>query len=1470
MEDYKAGGEKGNSNLFATNRLFKKSPLFRKRKKKAPGVYDPKAKYRFDKGGALLTKKVTCKKCGWEWDAADGGDDITTCHKCGGQGLMHAKNGGLNKFVGGGQPCPEGFQEDPVTGDCVVITERTQDIQEVSINQYSPYISKYEESNPRDAYVYQKKADYLNKYKGLNKQAGLSQDNFNTDVEGNFNSNWEYDKNSEVIKQFAKDHGINPKNHVELVEKMADKGNVSYDMIANSKYGSKLQPSLWARSLAGAQELGNFVVKQLPGEQGDVFNKQIKGLTKKEWDEIHNSGTGALETLAVTDLPGAVIANSVADLSTASGGNFQESPGLLSGELKSNVDPTAAALLNPFLYAGLGQGIVSAPKIAANASNLMSKGLTGGKKIVTSIDNAVYPTRTYRASLPGGNEALYEASDLSKKVFNKGDFTTKNLDEARQYLAGSEATNRKGLLTGQDMNLTEYKVPFWKKDISFDPDVVALKNSQGVDINTSEYIIPNNKFLYPRKTTQIKAVPEELKVFNPEQLSSGDLPYYPSSIPVGPASDQFASKPWKYIEDQINAVTGHDMPLTWNYDPSLGPNQNIPLHNWKQPQIPQNKYGGLHKFIDGGPTDCGEGMVWSDELQDCVREQAIHNVKINQYTPYVNAWNEMHPEQREVEQKKAEFLRKAKGLNKTFGVNADNFPQNVLDNIYKTIDRERNNYVITQYAKDKGFNPNKHVDLVENIAEKGSFGYDMAQNSKYGSKLAPSLWARSLAGVQELGNFVVKQLPGEQGDVFKYKVPGLSKKERKEIADSETGALQTASILNLPGQIIANQVAKYVKPIFGGTGADSRDQEDTPGVLSGQYIPGVDDRAATLLNPLTYTGLVSGLSNIGNIANATNSVLTTGANLTTKASQALAPFLGAEIAGVPGLTAGNALTAYSIGKAGKNATGNIIEGNYGQAGYDAAKGLLTALPLTKFGNPELYPVLNNWRSGLSFGTTGIDASLNPTAFNDFNTIRKAPNDWKSPLSLPSSAPTVFSKVTDKINQLGKIKKRGGELNKYEEEGMVLDLSPEEIEEYRKGGYVIEDISVPSLSHMVNGGQPCPEGYEWDEAVRDCFKINPDVYDILYPVTKTPVSAEYASENPNVMPYVLNLPEAQAGLPDWVTDNKKFGKDNINWYQAWNPKKWGLNDYSEYSSYNSAFRNARKSKEPEFVYKGKRYTTLLEEDKLEQNKKYKEALDYTEAYMQSPKYKEMLKRSSDSEKEYKDISKERYLNLKSIPSLKIISQQPEDKPYTRAYSSNTNGQITMLPEGFDATGTLLHEISHSVDRPDWIFGNRNIPESDRDYINKHKAKSLLESRNYKKNSSWTNKDFETKDEEFKEYYTDYVGEDTETRARLNAIRENSKKNNLYDPFTEGVSPELYHNKLKNFRFDKGRNNPMNQLKGTYSDEEIIWMLNNISKNENEQEEGIEEGVGKKGGAIETNISKLEIKKLIAQGYVIEEI
>ena len=86
--------------LEATNRLFALNPFFEVPKSRKRKIFDPNASF-YDKGGALLTKKVTCKKCGWTWDAEDGGNDITTCHKCGGQGLVHAQDGGDTDAMNG-------------------------------------------------------------------------------------------------------------------------------------------------------------------------------------------------------------------------------------------------------------------------------------------------------------------------------------------------------------------------------------------------------------------------------------------------------------------------------------------------------------------------------------------------------------------------------------------------------------------------------------------------------------------------------------------------------------------------------------------------------------------------------------------------------------------------------------------------------------------------------------------------------------------------------------------------------------------------------------------------------------------------------------------------------------------------------------------------------------------------------------------------------------------------------------------------------------------------------------------------------------------------------------------------------------------------------------------------------------------------------------------------------------------------
>jgi len=55
---------------------------------------EKKIKSEYKNGGSLLTKTITCNNCGWSWKAADGGNDVNTCHKCGKEVLIKAQAGG--------------------------------------------------------------------------------------------------------------------------------------------------------------------------------------------------------------------------------------------------------------------------------------------------------------------------------------------------------------------------------------------------------------------------------------------------------------------------------------------------------------------------------------------------------------------------------------------------------------------------------------------------------------------------------------------------------------------------------------------------------------------------------------------------------------------------------------------------------------------------------------------------------------------------------------------------------------------------------------------------------------------------------------------------------------------------------------------------------------------------------------------------------------------------------------------------------------------------------------------------------------------------------------------------------------------------------------------------------------------------------------------------------------------------------
>lgn len=225
--------------------------------------------------------------------------------------------------------------------------------------------------------------------------------------------------------------------------------------------------------------------------------------------------------------------------------------------------------------------------------------------------------------------------------------------------------------------------------------------------------------------------------------------------------------------------------------------------------------------------------------------------------------------------------------------------------------------------------------------------------------------------------------------------------------------------------------------------------------------------------------------------------------------------------------------------------------------------------------------------------------------------------------------------------------------------------------------------------------------------------------------------------------------------------------------------------------------------------------------------------FHEAWMQSPMYKKMIERSDP--KNAKDITDIRKKNLKST-TFRYVPEQPANHPRTGGYSNSNTGKITFLPHGVGARGMGTHEMSHSIDRPakldmikaklqslftgDYSEASRLIPTKDVDKIQN------ITSENYLRNRDMSNEDSE---------WFDYITDPTETRARLNDIRQQSAQHGLYDPFTQMVTPEVYKNKLKKFKFDKGKTrgfDALKQLRDVYTDQQIINLLNSVSKNNSE--------------------------------------
>ena len=302
----------------------------------------------------------------------------------------------------------------------------------------------------------------------------------------------------------------------------------------------------------------------------------------------------------------------------------------------------------------------------------------------------------------------------------------------------------------------------------------------------------------------------------------------------------------------------------------------------------------------------------------------------------------------------------------------------------------------------------------------------------------------------------------------------------------------------------------------------------------------------------------------------------------------------------------------------------------------------------------------------------------------------------------------------------------------------------------------------------------------------------------------------------------------------------------------------------------------------------------------------QGLAFNEEWINSKMANNMLLNSTGSQEHADFITNARAYQLENSGRVKVHDTQPEGKT-SGGNSHSNNGNINVFPYGYNVTEMGSHEGSHSSDRPlskddayalsSWgdilldiplksingwanfldggnaidpsnysypqqYTSKRLIPDSDVNMMNDFRTNNNLEDNEYdlivKKQQEALDQLYQkdeltdVEEEEIdmleesiasKTDWADYVGRDTETRARLMAIRNGANNLGVYDPFNDKVSPDIME-QLLNTEFepnDKGFD-PLQQLKDIYSDDEIRIMLNEVaSKKQNGTQQGNQYGI-----------------------------
>jgi len=110
---------------------------------------------------------------------------------------------------------------------------------------------------------------------------------------------------------------------------------------------------------------------------------------------------------------------------------------------------------------------------------------------------------------------------------------------------------------------------------------------------------------------------------------------------------------------------------------------------------------------------------------------------------------------------------------------------------------------------------------------------------------------------------------------------------------------------------------------------------------------------------------------------------------------------------------------------------------------------------------------------------------------------------------------------------------------------------------------------------------------------------------------------YRRKNKRVEPIVTPPISFKDGGPRKFQGAGSVTKDKVNWYDTIDFRKWGLQDYGDSGTFNSAFKDARESGADEFVWKDNRYTTKLASKKTDDL--YEDSKEFISRYINKADY-----------------------------------------------------------------------------------------------------------------------------------------------------------------------------------------------------------------------------------------------------------